>query len=325
MFQLPAWQRELRFLGGSRDAEQARIDRFETEIRAVARTYGVENGMIMRAEHAKMLAGFGTAVFRISQTLPEDLEVDFLIPGNAYPAEIRFSNASSLVAESDAEPDLRGAAVRVVVGKSIYMDFLLTNANRHHARDAEEAMATTVAFAITGPLRTLRGALRLIRRVGLSDGLRIVRTLKSQMAGPVESLASEAFYSRAPLVIGSTAVKYRMAPTVEKSAHPTATVDLGAELIDRLQRDDVVFDFQVQEYVNATQTPIEDATVEWDAPFVTIAQVVISRGSEIDKTLDRQAFNPWNVASDDFTPIGSMNRARLRVYEASASLRAAGL
>ncbi len=322
MFQQPAWHRELRFLGGSRDSEQSKIDRYEEEIRAIARTYGIDNGAIMRAQHAKMLAGFGRARFRVANDVPEELRVGFLSPGNEYPAEVRFSNASSAVVASDALPDLRGAAVRVLIDEDVAMDFLMTNANRHHARDAEEAMATTVAFALTGPLRKLRGFFRLAFRIGFSNALRVVRTLKAQMAIPVESLATETYYSRAPLAIDATAVKYRLAPRSAKSTHPSSNADLSSELLKRLTEGDVVFDFQVQLYVSATATPIEDSTVEWDSPFMTLGELVIPKGCEMDETLDRQAFNPWNVPSDDFAPIGSMNRARLRVYEASASLRA---
>jgi len=322
MFQQPAWHRDLRFLGGSRDSEQALIDRYEDEIRAVARTYGIDNGAIMRAQHAKMLGGFGKARFRIANDLPEELQIGFLSPGSEYPAEVRFSNASSALASSDADPDLRGVAIRVLIEKDVAMDFLMTNANRHHARDAEEAMATTVAFAVNGPFRKLRGFFRLAFRIGFSDAIRVIRTLKAQMAIPVESLASETYYSRAPLAIDSIAVKYRLAPKLEKSKQPSAISDLGAELLRRLAEGDVVFTFQVQLYVNSSTTPIEDSTVEWDSPFITMGELVIPKGSEMDETLDRQAFNPWNVPSDDFAPIGSMNRARLRVYEASASLRA---
>lgn len=322
MFNIPAWQRDIRFIGGNRDAEQALIDRFEAEIRTVARVYGIENGVILRAQHAKMLGGFTSARFQIVDSIDEELQVGFLRPGGEYPAEVRFSNAAGTVASTDVQPDLRGAAIRVLLADGQSMDFLMTSANAHHARDSEEAMATIVSFAIGGLFPRLRGVLRLIRRVGLSDARRIIRTLKSQMARPVESVATEHFYSRSPLVIGSTAVKYRLAPLAEPSSNPVAQPDLSSELASRLEANDVVFEFQVQEYVDRHRTPIEDATVEWDSPFVTIARLTIPRGSETDPTLDRQAFNPWNVPSDDFTPIGSMNRARLRVYEASASLRA---
>jgi len=325
MYPIPDWQREIRFLGGNRDAEQALMDKYETEIRTVARTSGVDNGVIMRAQHAKMLAGFSSASFRIGSDVPEDLHVGFLKPDAKYKSEVRFSNAAGSVAASDAMPDLRGVAFRVLLGNDEQIDFLMTNANRHHARDAEEAMATIVAFAVNGPFRKLRGILRLARRVGISTAFRIVRTLKAQMSVPVESIATETFYSRAPLVIGSTVVKYRLRPTVSKSSHPRAEADLSSELLSRLKSGDVTFDFQVQLYVDKNLTPVEDATVEWEAPFITIATLTIPHESESDIRIERQAFNPWNVPSDDFTPIGSMNRARLRVYEASASLRAAGL
>lgn len=331
------WQSEVAYLGGSQEKEARLIDQFVKEIQEVARTYEKANGRIMRAQHAKMLAGFTNAEFRISPEIPEDLRVGFIQPGATYKAHVRFSNAGSAFRQSDKEPDLRGVAVRVMVDETNYHDFLMTNAEQHHAKDAREAMATTVAFADTSSLAKLKGIARLVARVGPLAALRIVKTLKQQMQRSVASLATEQFFSRAPLAIGAVAVKYKLTPhaeeptaeTLEKSQnekHPEP--DLRKELAARLKQGDVIFYFKIQRYVDAQRTPINDATKVWNSPYETMAQLVIPRqdletgeARANEKLIENTAFNPWNVFSNEFEPVGSMNRARRRVYQASAVRR----
>jgi hypothetical protein len=365
-----AWQSEIVYLGGSQEKEAKLIDQFVTEIQEVARTYEKANGRIMRAQHAKMLAGFTNAEFRISTEVSDDLRVGFIQPGVTYKAHVRFSNAGSAFLQSDAAPDLRGVAVRVMVDETNYHDFLMTNAEQHHAKDAREAMATTVAFADTSSLAKLKGIVRLLVRVGPFAALRIVKTLKQQMQRPVASLATEEFFSRAPLAIGAVAVKYKLTPHVipqlrvvaqaslpadkmsalrsppitealpphaeepavdalEKSQNAKQPEpDLRKELAARLKKGDVIFYFKIQRYVDAQKTPINDATKVWESPYETIAQLVIPRqdletgeARANEKLIENTAFNPWNVFSNEFEPVGSMNRARQRVYQASAARR----
>lgn len=75
-------------------------------------------------------------------------------------------------------------------------------------------------------------------------------------------------------------------------------------------------------------TLINDATKVWASPYETIAQLVIPRqGLETgearahEKLIENTAFNPWNVFSNAFEPVGSMNRARQRAYQASAAVQ----
>ena len=68
----------------------------------------------------------------------------------------------------------------------------------------------------------LQGLLSLGASVGPLDMARIVKTVKEQMEIPVESLATEHFFSRAPFQIGEAAVKYQLTPDQAKSSEPEA-------------------------------------------------------------------------------------------------------
>lgn len=324
------------YFGGSKEAEEEMIRRqLAPEINRIQRDIRRLQGRsrFTRAQHAHMVAGTKYARFEVLPAIPDDLRTALFRPGKHYAAHVRFSNASS-IEMPDAAPDLRGIAVRVLDDDGKHHDFLLTNAPFSHVRDARQFVV--VLSAITrqgGPMalwklrawRMALGLVRIARRLGLRDALRITRTISSQTSRPVASLATEQYWSRAPFALGPVAVKFMLDPTA--AAAGGASPDLRAELASRLRSRDVTFDFKVQRYVDDAKTPIEDATVEWkpeDSPLITIARLVIPM-QELDPgskaEVEQAAFNPWNGASDDYRPLGSMNRARKLVYYASAKLR----
>lgn len=332
------WQSAIRFLGGSEEKERELIEKMALEVREVVESLRDENrGVRRRAQHAKMVAGIENAEFRVSSDVPEDLRVGFLKPGAAHPAVVRFSNANGFIREDDAADDLRGAAIKIRPPEGGEHDFLMTNAEEHHAKDAFEAMSTSVAFSTEGALRQLTdsddsdsviqaidGVVELAKRVGPIDALRIVLKLKGQMKIPVESLATETYWSRAPLRIGETVVKYRLSPVVEKVTPEQSNPDLGGDLRRLLERSEVRFAFQVQRYVNEDKTPLEDARERWESPFQTIAELFIPRQSLADDDspfFEGMSFNPWHVNTQDFEPVGNMNRARKAVYPAGVNAR----
>ena len=332
---------------GSPQGEEIFFGKISQEIIEVVRHFEKDNSRPLRGNHAKILAGITDARFRISPDIPADLSVGFLQPGNEYKAIVRFSNASSEFTNDDSKPDLRGAAIRVITegGEN---DFLMTNAEQHHARDAREAMVTimastrkdSVADLIPGKsgfedkVAGLVGAFPyLVTHLGLETARRIAGTLKTQMEREVKSLATEHFWSRAPIAIGknpenadeSVAVKYKLEPVASDESGNSQ--DLGNELKERLSRDEVKFLFRVQRFVDAENTPIEDATVEWSkaSDLETIAELIIPQNAVInDSSVDDLVFSPWRIDRTHFRPLGSMNRSRKRVYAASASLRSTG-
>lgn len=332
------WQSAIKFLKGSEGEESKLINEMAKEVRQVVESLRGENdGVRRRAQHAKMVAGIKHAEFRVSPGIPADLSAGFLKPGASYPAVVRFSNAGGFFREDDSIEDLRGAAIKIHPPEGAEHDFLMTNAEEHHAKDAFEAMSTSVAFSTEGALRqlvnsddeavkSLDGLIELARRVGPIDALRIIVTLKRQMKIPVESLATETYWSRAPLRIGEVAVKYLLSPAVGKTVPQQSEKRLGEELRRRLERDDVRFNFQVQRYVDEQNTPLEDAREAWKSPPETIAELVIPRQTLEDDVefFELLEFDPWHVNTGDFEPLGSMNRARRRVYPAAVEARKLG-
>ncbi len=314
------WRDEISYLGGSLKAEQALIAHMEQDVRAVVRAAERANGGPMRAQHAAPLAGVRRAYLRIPSRLPAELQVGFLRPGAEYAAHIRYSNAASTVSNGP-RLDLRGCAVRIVIGPNTVHDLLMTNAERHHARDAWEATATMWAF---GGHANLIGLLRLATRLGPARALSIAGLLREQMAVPVDSLASETWWGRAPYAFGKVALRFHLAPLAPKPRRRSARADLAAEFRARLKREDVRFDLRIQRYVDPARTPLNDASLAWLGPHETIAELVLPSQElrpEDEAFVDALDFSPFNVAGSEFEPLGSMNRARSRLYAASQSMR----
>lgn len=328
------WRSAIKFLGGSEEKENELIANMAQEVRRVVESLSEEHKDVRRrAQHAKMLAGVKNAEFRVSSAIPEDLRVGFLKPGAVYPSVLRFSNASGFI-QSDSEPDLRGAAVKIKPPEGKEHDFLMTNAEEHHAENALEAMATSVAFSTEGTLRqlidadgklihTIDGFVALARRVDPFDAARILIKLSGQMKIPVESLATETYWSRAPLRIGEVVVKYLLSPVVQKVPPEKSRDDLSKDLRERLAQGAVRFEFQVQRYIDEDLTPLEDARERWKSPPETIAELVIPQQTLVEETgfFESLEFNPWHINTGDFEPVGSMNRARRVVYPSSVAAR----
>jgi catalase len=100
-----------------------------------ASAHGVPH-RVDRAFHAKSTLAVEDAELRFLD-LPTELRAGFAQPGAAYPATVRFSNASG-IPQADTEPDLRGVAVRVQVADDEFHDLLMTNFPVSHARDARQ-------------------------------------------------------------------------------------------------------------------------------------------------------------------------------------------
>jgi hypothetical protein len=103
---------------------------------------------------------------------------------------------------------------------------------------------------------------------------------------------------------------------------------LAEDLRERVKAGPLRFDFLLARFIDEQRTPIEDAAKQWDSEYVRVADLVILQSPSVDGEAGRRAreeidtieFSPWN-ATDDFRPLGSLNRSRKRVYQASAAMR----
>lgn len=313
-----------RFIGGSKQAEAAFIAQAMNDIHVVQRrnqkTGHAERAA--RAFHAKIQAGITNAEFVILPDAPAELVSKFIVPGRRYPAKLRFSNASGVI-QPDTKGDLRGLAVEVATADGV-QHFLGTNGAGSHARDARQF----IEFAKAASGSKLLMFPRLLWNVGPFEMVRMLRTVIGQVKRPIASLATESYFSRSAFAFGAHALKFQFTPRESVDVNTTKSDSyLRDDLVERLRRGPVVFDFQVQYFSNEKETPIEDGSAIWPTRLVTIAQLIIPQqdllsedGIAAQKLVEEIEFSPWKTPGF-IRPLGSLNRARRSVYRASVQLR----
>ncbi|MFF4364775.1 peroxidase family protein [Streptomyces sp. NPDC001594] len=326
------------YVGGHPDAERLLFERLARDLMKVQLKARKRSGAadIARTFHAKGVLGVENARLRFVDDLPPELRTGFARPGAEYPATVRLSNANG-ARQPDQAPDLRGAAVRVTAGPEEAHDLLMTSHPVSHARDAREfvAFAKAMAGADSTPRKAFALFVRLPLAVGWSTAARMRHNVRAGTRRTVRSLALETYWSRGAILWGDAGpVRYQLRPAGDAAPAPAPSPGdpdhLHRELAQRLKGGDVVFELYVQRYVDDRRTAVEDGTAEWkehDTPPVRVATLTVPR-QDIDSAeartaaarVEQLAFNPWNT-TEEFRPLGNLNRARKAAYEASSAHR----
>jgi catalase len=300
---------------------------------------------IRRGFHAK-----GTGVrgkFKVRTDLPEKLRTGLFQPGMDYDSLVRFSNARGEVL-GDLGKDQRGIAIRLKTtpGGSLspqdnanIQDFLMTNTPVSFARNPDQFIEVG-EILLDGTARVIPN---LVRKYGFQEASRILGVFLAPIIS-FKPLQMNQYWSRTSYQFGEFAARYLIRPVAgSKTWSPVRQTTevlrslqhdasrrenyMQEKLQEALREGDVCFDFCIQLFVDEKRTPVEDAFVEWkemDSPPVPIALLTIPQ-QEIDDRLqqkiERMAFSPWNTK--DLTPLGRINLARKKVYDASAEHRGA--
>jgi len=146
-----------------------------------------------------------------------------------------------------------------------------------------------------------------------------------------DSLVREPYYSGSAYRLGpSTYVKFRLKPCepIKDTPKVQDKADyLRHQLETQVAAGEVCFSFEVQPQVAGKNMPVEDTTVEWrekDSPFQKIATVRFDAAPNTPPVTDDRCenleFNPWH-STEDFEPVGAMNRLRKVVYQQMANFR----
>ncbi len=321
--------------GGSPEAERLVFDKLARDIlgvqaKVMRRSKG---GAILRAFHAKPILGIADAELRFRDDLPPHLAAGYAQPGKAYPTTVRFSNAHG-AAQGDDKQDMRGVALRINVSPEEDHDLLMTNFPVSHARNARQFVSFAQATAGNRVDRLL-GLGKLAVTLGPSETVRMVRNVSTARKRKVKSLALETYWSRGAIRWGDVlAVRYLLRPAADAAAPQEAGSNdpdyLRRDLAQRLRAGKIVFELCLQLYVDEKNTPIEDTSIEWTetaSPPIPVATLAISardidavEARTAERLVDQLAFNPW-YTTDQFRPLGNLNRARKQVYQASSGHR----
>jgi len=304
--------------------EAKRFARYADEIAAIQikknRRYGAG-----RALHRKQRVGL-RGTLAIPADLPEHAAHGLFARAGDHAVLIRLSNGS-LARAKDSAPDIRGFAIKVqdVTGpgalgfETSSQDFLLINHPVFGAGSADEFVGLVDAAAMGR--RQLFGY--MIGRYGLSGGITRLRATAAGLARPFSGFATEPFFSAAPIACGPYAVRVRLVPVDPAPPSPRASKDWAADVAARLSAAALAFDLQLQFFTDEATTPIEDATVDWPTPYLTVGRLTVPQqdlaappGVATQQAAETAAFDPWS-ALVEHRPLGEIMRARKAAYRAS--------
>ncbi|MGO4424484.1 hypothetical protein AB4Z54_38765, partial [Streptomyces sp. MCAF7] len=126
------------------------------------------------------------------------------------------------------------------------------------------------------------------------------------------------FFSIMPIAFGDYAARLKLCAASTK-INKEARKDLAADIHMRLADDGLEFLFQAQFFEDESRTPIEDPSVRWDAPWLTVARLRLPRQAPdeaLAETVEKSSFNPW-IAATEHRPLGEVMRARKAAYSLS--------
>ncbi|MBP7282394.1 MAG: catalase [Leptospiraceae bacterium] len=288
-----------------------------------------------RALHRKQLCGL-KANFQVLDNLPDYAKQGlFASPAN-YNAWIRISNGGVDV-KSDSAPDIRGFAIKVLGlngpsalgnGNTQHQDFTLIN-QPAFAFSKSAPFISLVLAASESPFALVK---HLFGSYGFFGGIQKVTATAKTFGRPFSGFLTETFYSAAPIACGEYAARVRLVSKLNKSNYTSNKSDLSLDIKNILTKEEVVFDLQLQFFVDEKITPIEDASVDWDeteAPYITVAKLTIPKqdfdseeGKKLSLETEKTFFDPWNALLSH-RPLGDVMRTRKYIYYASQKERGA--
>ena len=299
----------------------------------LSQAHAASGDKVARRDAHPKAHGCVTGSFAVRNDVPADLRGDTFQPGKHYPTWVRFSNGSN---QDDRKNDARGMAIKLlgVSGDRLLTseapgtnthDLVLTNHDKFflsNITDYVKFMKTVtdkgnpISFFISFNIFDLH-----LREAFLA------RQFTTQ---PISSPLTSRYWSATPYKLGNQAVKYSMQPCAGADVsgkHADAENYLATAMKSQLAAGDACFDFMVQRRSNPDDMHIEDSTVAWqesDSPFVKIATLTIPKQTfdspAQEKLCENLSFTPWH-ATQEHRPLGSLNRTRKVVYEATSTLR----
>lgn len=342
------------FLRYRPDLEQPRADE-ESDIDRIIAVLRTNNERAfrqykrgMRDAHAK-----SHGILRGELTVPADLPPElaqglFATPGT-HPVIARLSSTSGAI-RSDQLRGVRGLGIKVlgVEGEQRAMpgdtattqdfvmvthrEFLFADAHAYLTRGMPTAwiLARLPDTALRVGSDLVAAADRhLLRRIGLEVPPNI-----GVFVAPNTHILGETFFTSAPLRYGDYVAKLLFTPVSPEAvalkgqpvgdginAHRESVIDFFAE-------HSATYELRAQLCTGTATMPIEDATAEWkeeESPHRRVA--TLRFGVQDPYTPARRAygdevlsFNSWRGLAAH-RPLGSINRLKLRVYEASSNYR----
>ncbi|MFG1935150.1 catalase family protein [Mycobacterium sp. NPDC048908] len=302
----------------------------------------------IRDAHAKS-HGILRGELTVYPDLPEPLRQGLFATPSRYPVIARLSSTSGAL-RSDRCRGVRGLGIKVlgVSGQralpddtTTTQDFILVthrefpfpDANAYLKRGMPMAwlLARLPDWALIATGNVLAAIGGVLKRVHRS-----LPTALELFSEPNNHILGLTFYSSAPLRWGDYVAKVLYTPlsdSVRSLAGRPVPVDAGPDafrdmVVDFFTTNSAEYELKVQLCTDLATMPIEDATVAWpeqQSPHIGVAKIAF--GVQNPDTPERRrfgddvlSFNSWRGLAAH-RPLGSINRLKKLVYEASSDFR----
>ncbi|NEA99084.1 hypothetical protein G3I78_08455 [Streptomyces sp. SID13726] len=265
-----------------------------------------------RALHRKQVAALRAALV-VEEGIPDCARQGIFAFPTVYEAHVRLSNGNFSV---DRAPDIRGFAVKVLGASTpsstdVEQNFTFVSQETLKVSGSADVVEI-VDLSTSAPGAALRKAATKPRMVrGAVANFR-------DMAKPFSGFATHEFFSIMPVTFGDYAARLKLC-AASTAVNKGARKDLAADIYGRLVEGDLEFLFQAQFFEDENRTPIEDSSVPWDAPWLTVGRLRVPRQAPDEafaRTVEKSSFNPW-IAAKEHRPLGELMRARQAAYALS--------
>ncbi|MFE2419830.1 hypothetical protein [Streptomyces hokutonensis] len=265
-----------------------------------------------RALHRNGVAAL-KAVLAVEGDLPEYARQGIFATPSAFEAHVRLSNGNFSL---DRAPDIRGFAIKVL-GASTPSS---TGVEQNFTLVSQETLKVSGSADVVGIVDLSTSAPgAALRKVATKPQLTRSAVVNFRdMAKPFSGFATHDFFSIMPITFGDYAARLKLC-AASTAVNKEARKDLAADIFGRLADDDLEFLFQAQFFEDERRTPIEDSSVRWDAPWLTVARLCLPRQAPdeaLAEAVEKSSFNPW-IAATEHRPLGELMRARQAAYALS--------
>lgn len=297
----------------------------------------------IRDAHAKSHGILGGEL-TVYPDLPDELRQGLFATPETYPIIARLSTTAGAI-RSDQIRGVHGLGIKVigVHGPRTLPDDTATTQDFVLVTHKEFPFADVHAYYVKGmPLAWVLARLPDPVLKVITDTLAAVgRVLPLPMAfavftPPNTQILGDIFYSSAPLRYGDYVAKLCVTPLsnsvtslqdqpVPRAAGGDAYRD---EVVEFFRQNSAEYELRVQLCTDVATMPIEDASVEWPesaSPYVGVAKITypIQDAYGPERQVfgdDVLSFNSWRALAAH-RPLGSINRLKKRVYDASSIFR----
>ena len=302
----------------------------------------------IRDAHAKSHGILGGEL-TVYPDLPDELRQGLFATPATYPVIARLSTTAGAI-RSDQIRGVNGLGIKVlgVHGEralpddtATTQDFVLVTHEAFPFADVHAYYVQGMRFAwllarLPDPaLKVITDGLAASERVLSLVGLSLPMTL-AVFTPPNTQILGDVFYSSAPLRYGDYVAKLCVAPLsnsvtaledqpVPRAAGSDAYRD---EVVKFFKHNSAEYELRVQLCTDLATMPIEDASVKWPqsaSPYVGVAKITYPVQDAYSPARqvfgdDVLSFNSWRALAAH-RPMGSINRLKLKVYDASSNFR----